>query len=207
MHKTTKSALVFLALVSVFILAIAQPTRAQLQGSGCSVTSCAASNNASTLTSGTATSLVAGQLIASSATAGSIVVPSFTLLYNGGAAIAPKGILTTNATSGWSGASVQIDWWSAAPTFTNGDGGTYAVATGAASYLGSLTCTFGGTQGSATLGQAGDGAYAECTPNAGTVMMPKLASGNQVFWTMLSLSTVTKASGSTFIFKPAAALN
>jgi hypothetical protein len=192
--------------LSFLALLFASPAFAQVAG-GSSSTTATTTANSSTLTSGTATSLAAGQLIASSTTAGSIVVPSFTLLYAGGAAIAPKGILTTNATSGWSGATVQVDWWSAAPTFTNGDGGTYAVATGAASYLGSLTCTFGGTIGSATLGQAADGAYAECTPNAGTVMMPKLSTTNTVFWTMLSLSTVTKASGATFTFKPAAALN
>ena len=193
-------------LLCALLLASAAPAQVG-PGAGCTVTSCAATNPTSTLTSGTATSLVAGQLIASSTTAGSIVVPSFPLVYSSGAAIAPKGILTTSATSGWSGATVQVDWWSAAPTFTNGDGGTYAVATGAASYLGSLTCTFGGTVGSATLGQAADGAYAECTPNVGTVMMPKLVSGNLIYWTMLSLSTVTKASGATFVFKPAAALN
>jgi len=161
----------------------------------------------STLTSGTATSLSAGQLIASSATAGSIVVPSFPISNASGGALIPKLVLTVNATSGWSGAQVQVDLWYAAPTFTNGDGGTYAPATGAAGYLGSLTCTFGSTVGSATLGQAGDGAYAECSPNAGTVMAPHLPTGTSIYWTLVSLSTVTKASGAKFTATPYSALN
>ena len=180
---------------------------AQAAGGGCTITSCAATNSPSLLTTGTATSLSAGQIIASSSTAGSIVVPSFSIAYANGSAIVPKLILVTNATSGWSAAQTQIDTWSSAPTFTNGDGGTYAVATGSANYLGSYTCTFGGVSGSANLGQAGDGAYAECVPNSGTVNIPKLSNGNLVYWSMLSLSTVTKASGATFTVRPASALN
>jgi len=165
----------------------------------------------SLLTSGTATSLSAGQLIASSTTAASIVVPYFSLPNAGGGAIVPKLLLWTSATSGWSGLSVQIDTWASAPTFTNGDGGTYAVATGSAAYLGSYNCTFGGVQGSANLGQAGDGAYAECVPSSGVVNVPRLpgsaASTSPVYWSMVSLSTATKTAGATFIVRPAAAIN
>ena len=184
------------------------PSLAQVgPGAGCTITSCAATSPSSTLTSGTATTLAAGQLIASSTTAGSIVVPSFTLAYTSGAAIIPKFILLTNATSGWSGGTAYIELWSAAPTFTNGDGGTYAVATGSASYLDTLTCTFGSTIGSATFGQAADGAYGLCVPTQGTVSMPKLTGALNVFWSLAAGSTLTKASGATFTLRPASALN
>ena len=163
----------------------------------------------STLTSGPATSLTTGQLIASSATAGSIVVPSVAVAAgNGASSLIPKAILWTNATSGWSSGTVNIELYSAAPTFTNGDGGTYAVATGSAGYLGTMSCTFGQTYGSATVGQAGDGAYAECVPLAGTVMAPHTASARAtVFWTLYSTSTLTKAGGATFTFTPMSSLN
>ncbi len=163
----------------------------------------------SPLTSGTATSLSTGQLIASSATAGSIVVPTVTVAAgNGASALIPKAILWTSATSGWSGGTVNIELYSVAPTFTNGDGGTYAVATGSAAYLGTMSCTFGATYGSATIGQAGDGAYAECVPYQGTVMAPHTASGvKTVYWAMYATSTLTKASGATFTFTPMSSLN
>ena len=156
--------------------------------------------NSQTLTSGTATSLTAGKAILSNTTAASVVVPTFTVNTSQGGYLTPKLMLWTNATSGWSGGQVQVDLWGYAPTFTNGDGGNYAVATGSANngFLGSLTCTFGGVIGSANLGQAGDGAYAECVPNQGTVLVPTYATSFTFYWTLVSLSTLTKASGQTF---------
>ena len=163
-----------------------------------SVTSGAITNPTSTLTSGTATAITAtNNEIASSTTAGSIVVPSFAIATSAGGAIIPKLTMQTSATSGWGGASIQIDLWRAAPMLTNGDGAVYLPATGSASYIGSYTCT---------LAQAGDGAYGECTPNAGQADFPKLASGANVYWTAFSLSTVTKGSGQTFVLT-AAVLN
>ena len=160
--------------------------------------SAAITNPTSTLTSGTATAITAtNNEISSSTTVGSIVIPSFAIATSAGGAIIPKLTMQTSATSGWGGASIQVDLWRAAPTLTNGDGAVYLPATGSANYIGSYTCT---------LAQAGDGAYGECTPNAGQADFPKLASGTSVFWTAFSLSTVTKVSGQTFVLT-AAVLN
>ena len=88
--------------------------------------------------------------------------------------------LTTNdATStAWGAQTIQIDLWSAAPTFaTTGDRGAFNTdfATGSAGHLGAFTCVM-----SAELA---DGAYSECYPTIGNYALPKLASGTSIFWT------------------------
>jgi len=100
-------------------------------------------------------------------------------------------LLTSNdsTSTAWGGASLQIDLWSAAPTFTNGDRAAYAVATGAAGYLGSFTCLMSPV--------AGDGVYSVCTPLFGGMAEAiKLASGTSIYWSMQALSAtgVTAAS-------------
>jgi len=143
----------------------------------------------SKLTSGTGTSLSSGTLIASSATAGSIVVPSFLLANGQGGAIGPKLNLSVNASSGWGSASVQINFWTAAPTYTNGDGGTYAATAGSAVLLDSYSCTFT---------QYNDTAQAICVPSQGTVSIFKAVTGANIYWDLQATSTVTKASGAVF---------
>ena len=107
-----------------------------------------------------ATAYTAGQLIASSATAGSIVNPSFSMPTLGGAI--PRLRLSSNDTTStaWASASIQIDLWSSAPTWTNGDHGTWLPATGSAAHLASYTCTF-------PSAVWGDGLATECTINQG----------------------------------------
>ncbi len=146
------------------------------------------SNPTSTLTLTSATTArSANTLVANNATAGSIVVPSLTLT-NPGALIPRLRLSINDATStAWGAVSVQIDLWSAAPTFTNGDGGAFAVATGAANHLGSYTGTFSAV--------AGDGVYAELAPVVGTVSAPRLAAPT-IYWSMIAVSAtgVTGAS-------------
>ena len=145
------------------------------------------SNPTSTLTlPSTTTAYSAGQLIASSATAGSVVVPSFTL-QSPGSALIPRLRLSTNdsTSTAWGAVSIQVDLWSAAPTFTNGDRGTWSPATGTANHLGAYICTMSA--------EYGDGAYAECAPSVGTVSVPKLATGTTVYWSLEAVS----ASGTT----------
>ena len=147
-------------------------------------------NPSSTLTlTSTTTAYSAGNLIASSATAGSVVVPNFTIQLPGSALI-PRLRLSTNdaISTAWGAVSIQVDLWSAAPTFTNGDRGAWSPATGTASHLGAYSCTMSA--------EYGDGAYAECAPAVGTVSAPKLASGTTVYWTLeaVSPSGVTGAS-------------
>jgi hypothetical protein len=136
------------------------------------------------------------QLVASSTTAGSVVVPSFqaTPAAGGGGALR-RARLETNATSGMGSVAFQIDLWSAAPTFTNGDGGNYVVATGSASWLGSMT--FSG------LTQAGDGAYGVAVPDTGSDISFSLT-GQNIFWTLncINAAGFTPISGQTFTLTP-----
>jgi len=86
------------------------------------------------------TAYAQNDLIASSATAGSIVVPSVTIPRDEAEIVEiVGGRLITNLTTGFTTFQGHIDLWSAAPTFTNGDNGAYAVATGAASWLGHMS--------------------------------------------------------------------
>lgn len=152
----------------------------------------AITNPTSTLTlPATTTAYAVGSLVASSATAGSVVVPSFSIPNTAGGFYAPRMRLSTNdaTTTAWGGAIVQIDLWSAAPTFTNGDRGAFAVATGSGVHLASYSCTLSA--------EWGDGAYAECAPLVGTTPTIRLASGTSVFWTLqaITVSGITGASG------------
>ena len=163
-------------------------------GAGGTVTSTssgAGTNPTSTLTlPSTTTAYSAGQLIASSATAGSIVVPSFAIANSGGSAQIPRLRLSTNDTTStsWGGVQVQVDLWSASPTWTNGDRGTWLPATGSASHLGAFTCAFPATMW-------GDGLGTECFPQVGNFPWVKL-SGATIYWSMqaLTASGVTGAS-------------
>lgn len=145
--------------------------------------------SALTMTSAT-TAVAAGSLIATSATAGSVVVPSFAIANSaGGAAIGRLRLSTNDTTStAWGGVKLQVDLWLAAPTFTNGDRGAFLPATGTANHLAAFICTMSA--------EYGDGAYAECIPASGSFVIPKLASGTSVFWTLqaVTLSGVTGAS-------------
>lgn len=140
----------------------------------------------------------ANDLVANSTTAGSVVVPSFTAMRvaaNGvvqGATI-PKLLLLSNHTTGLSGIGVAVRLWSAAPTYTNGDNGAYAVATGGAGYLGKYTGTFE---------QFGDGAAAELIPVTGPFEAIKLASGQLIYWDLQVTGAPTPQSGKTFTLVP-----
>ena len=161
-----------------------------LMGSATAVTSGALSSGTSTLTSGTATAITAtNNFIASSTTAGSVVVPSFSIANSAGGALAAKFNLTTSATSGWNAITVYVNLYSAAPTYTIGDGGVWAPTVASGAWVDQYTCTFT---------QMVTNAQAICIPVNGTVSLIKLASGASVYWDIVSQSTVTKASGQTF---------
>lgn len=139
---------------------------------------------------GDVTAYSINDLVASALSAGSVVVPSATLtrVAAGGATI-PKIILLSNHTTGLANVSVTVRLWSAAPTYTNGDNGAYAVATGTAGFLGKFTGTFE---------QNGDGAAAELVPYAGSTCTLKLASGSTVYWDLQTNTAFTPQSGKTF---------
>lgn len=143
------------------------------------------------------TAYTTGNLLASNTTAGSVVVPSFTAA--GGAAGSGSLLsfrLLSNKTSGMGGVSFAVEFWSAAPTFTNGDGGAYAVATGGAGWLGSATV--------ANMVQVGDGAHGVAVPDTVAAIDFALASGTSIFWTLQVTSSAgfTPASGQTFSLQP-----
>lgn len=145
-------------------------------------------NPTSTLTRpANTTAYSSGQLVASSTTAGSVVVPSFTLA--GGRGFIPRLRLATNVTTGWSGATLTVTLWRAAPTYTNGDGGTYAVATGGANHLATFACT---------LAQYGDGAAGECSVSPGNFATIALSAGALVYWDIQAGGSLTPISGQTF---------
>lgn len=152
-------------------------------------------NPTSTLTRPTNTTNYAqGQLIASNVTAGSIVVPSFAIVNSAGGAEIQRIRLRTTATSNW-GTTFTVNLWTTAPTYTNGDGGTYAVATGSAAHL----CTL-----NITLTQYGDGAAGEAQPNVGNACGVKLASGTAISWDLqyTGSASLTPLSGQTFTVTP-----
>jgi len=152
----------------------------------------AITNPTSTLTRpANTTAYAANQLIASNTTAASVVVPFFATLM--GAVILPRLRLRTNVTTGWGGVSLSLNLWGAAPTYSNGDGGAYAVATGSANWLGNFLIT---------LSQFGDGAIGGGPLTGANELALKLASGTSVFWDMQILSAATPVSGQTFTLVP-----
>lgn len=144
-------------------------------------------NSTSTLTRpANTTAYAASQLIASSTTAGSVVVPSYAAsTVGGGNSLTRRWRLTTSATTGWA-TTLTINFWSAAPTYTNGDGGTYAVATGGAGFLG--TCSI-------TLTQWADAASGVCVPATGSEIG---FVGANIFWDLQTTAAATPISGQTF---------
>lgn len=151
--------------------------------------------SASTLTRpANTTAYAAGQLVASSTTAGSIVVPSLAVaLNNAGSGVVRRLRLRASQTSGLGAAnSFGVDLWTAAPTFTNGDGGAYVVATGSASWLG--TFTFG------SMVQAGDGAYGAAAPDVGQELWFVCGAGSSnLYWSLFTNGPFPPTSVETFV--------
>jgi hypothetical protein len=151
-------------------------------------------NPTSTLTRpANTTAYVANAIIANNTSGASVVVPSFAIQNSAGGASIPRLRLSTNVTTGWGGVSININLWTAAPTFTNGDNGSYAPATGAAAYLG---------QFSVSLNQFSDGASGIAVSSSGNPVNVRLASGTAIYWDMQITGTATPISGQTFTLIP-----
>lgn len=116
-----------------------------------------------------------------------MIVPSFAMPM--GASILPRLRLRTNAVSGWGGLNLSINLWSAAPTYTNGDGGAYAPATGSAAWLANFLIL--------SLQQFGDGAIGSGGLTSANEMAVRLA-GTAVYWDLQILSAAPPVSGQTF---------
>lgn len=178
--------------VSSFVSLSSQlPAGINLIGSATAVSSGAITNPASGVMTRPAntTAYAANQLVASSTTAGSIVASSFSIANSGGGALISRLRLLTNVTTGWNNVNISINLWSIAPTYTNGDGGAYAVATGASKFLGNF---------SVSLIQFGDGAAGVAAVTVGSQAAISLASGTAIFWDMQILGAATPISQQTF---------
>jgi hypothetical protein len=177
------------------------PAGANLIGSVVSTISGSLTNPTSTLTlPATTTAYTAGQLIANSATAGSVVVPSFAVANSAGGVYIPRLRLTTNdsTSTAWGAQTITVDLWSAAPTFTNGDRGTWSPATGTANHVAQYSCVMSA--------EYGDGAFSECAVTPGNLATFKLASGTAVFWT-LNAKTGSGVTGASKVFTLTAELS
>lgn len=136
------------------------------------------------------TAYAVNDLVSNNTTAGSITVQSVAAArVAAGSGLIRRCRLTTNHTTGLDGVQIKVRFWSAAPTYTNGDNGAYAVATGAAGYLGSMTVT---------LEQFADGASGNGSPAVGSEIAFSLGSGTSVFWDMQTLSIFTPQASKTF---------
>jgi hypothetical protein len=147
----------FLIALAVASPAIADPLSPWMGAPGVSVTIA--------LPSGTS-ARSAGTLIANSTTAASVVNPYFTIPggYSGAAIGRFRVSINDTTPTSWGSQTIQIDTWSASPTWANGDAGAWLPATGAASHLGTYTCVMYGT----TAAVWGDGIAGECSINQGT---------------------------------------
>lgn len=135
------------------------------------------------------TAYSAGQLVANSVTAGSVTPTPITVIpaAPGGGAIWRARLYTTELALP-SDMQFHVDLWTAAPTFTNGDGGTYAVATGAANWLGSFQIP---------MTQAADGAYGVAAPDIPPAIRFAIAAGT-IVWTLRADVGYTPGSGKSY---------
>jgi hypothetical protein len=136
-------------------------------------------------------------LIASSTTAGSIEAPAFEIANDDGGAIVRRVRLVTNATTGWGGALLRVRLFTLPPTYTNGDNGAYALATGSANYIGRFDVT---------LEQVGDGAMGIAAPGEGNGVYISLTGtgGVGIYWDIqyLSAGALTPVAQQTFTLTP-----
>jgi hypothetical protein len=140
------------------------------------------------------TAYAVDDLVANNVTAGSVTVPSFTATPTAlGSGHLRRARLITNKTSGMDASQFLIEFWQAAPTVTNGDNGAYAIATGAANWLGQIPVT---------LTQVADGAYGAGAPMIGNAIDFRLASSTLIYWTLRAVTAFTPASAQTFTLIP-----
>lgn len=150
------------------------------------------------------TAYAQNDLIASNTAAGSIVVPSFTIPRDADANMLciKNGVLYTDLTTGFTTFQGHIDLWTAPPTFTNGDNGAYAVATGWANWVGHMT-----TDVSSAYAASGDGAALAALPGAAStddymrehIFVPRTP-GDKLYWSLREIDSTgfTPISGQTF---------
>ena len=111
-----------------------------------------------------------------------------------GGAIPSLRLYSNDTTStAWANASVQIDLWDTAPTWTNGDHGTWLPATGTGHHLAAFTCVF-------PSAVWGDGIETNCSINVGNYLSTVATT---IYWSAEALggSGVLSASAATLTLK------
>jgi len=132
--------------------------------------------------------------VANHATAGSITVPSFRATpRDGGQGRIRRVRLYSNLTTGGGTKTMILRFWSAAPTYTSGDNVAYALATGAASHLGTITVV--------TV-QVADGIYCQGAPTVGLDINYKFSATQLIYWDIEATTGFTPISGQTFTLVP-----
>jgi hypothetical protein len=146
-----------------------------------------------TMTSAT-TAYTAGWMVATNATGTSVTVPSFAIGTAGASVGIPWVRLYSNDTvaTSWGAQTMQVDLWNTAPTFAagHGDRAAFLAATGSSAHSATFTCTMSAVQG--------DGTYAECQPNLGSMpVVTATGASTAIYWTLIAVSGsgVTGASG------------
>jgi hypothetical protein len=127
-----------------------------------------------------------GEIIANSTTAVSVASNPFVIATSGGAAVAPYCVLQTSAL--WGGTLVQVNFWKAQPTYTNGDLQPYAVATGSANYIGTMSGTFTAF---------GDGSATAMYPSPQVALLLKPSSAANIYWDVQAVTTGIPVSAQT----------
>ena len=135
------------------------------------------SNPFSTLNlTSTTTAYGIGTLIANNAAAGQVSLPTIQLSSQFASAEIARVRLSSNdpLSTAWPGQTVQIDFWSQQPTWTNGDRGAWQVASGSGYHVASFLCVFGALQG--------DGVFCEGVPNLGSQVTVRVPTGTVLYW-------------------------
>lgn len=140
------------------------------------------------------TTYVQNSLVATSATAAGMVMPSFTFSNGANGAAIGRVRLWTNIPSGWDQATFTVRLWAVQPTYTAGDTGPYAIATGTFAHVGTFTCT---------LKQGGDGAFASCAPLVGSYVAVAVGV-TPLYWDLqyTGSTTLTPIAGQVFSLTP-----
>ena len=130
----------------------------------------------------------AAAIVASSGTPGSIVVPNFAVATNRRLVGAR---LKSNHTTGLDLKQFRVRLFTTtAPTFTNGDTGAYALATGAANYVGKFEFT---------MEQWADGAFGAAAPfDRPEILLPAAT----YYWDLQTIDGFVAQASKTFTFEP-----
>jgi hypothetical protein len=140
------------------------------------------------------TAYAAGDLVANSTTAGSVTPLSWTLRSSNinGPFTIKRAIVSKSGTS-VTNFNVRLHLYSATQTVANGDNGAFS-STGAATYLGYLSCDGTTTPGA----KLSDGAVAIGAATAGSEINARLPSGTTIYGLLEAVAAYTPASAEVF---------